>query len=225
MYRRYAIYFTPAPDSALAKFGASWLGWDSATGLAAAHPESPLDVATITATPRKYGFHGTIKPPFRLADGQDANALSPAVEELAAALPPCRLEGLVLARLGRFLALVPSEQSAGLARLAASVVRDLDQFRAPPTEAELAKRRAAGLTAGQEANLITWGYPYVMEQFRFHLTLSGKLDGEALEQVENDLKPRIAQLTLAPYDIDALTLLGEADDGLFHQLARFDLSG
>lgn len=225
MYRRYAIYFTPAPDSALAEFGASWLGWDSATGSAAAHPESPLDVATITATPRKYGFHGTIKPPFRLAHGQDADALSQAVKDLASALPPCRLEGLVLARLGRFVALVPSEQSAGLARLAASVVRDLDQFRAPPTDAELAKRRAAGLTAGQEANLITWGYPYVMEQFRFHLTLTGKLDGDALEQVENDLKPRIAELPLAPYDIDALTLLGEADDGLFHQMARFDLSG
>jgi putative phosphonate metabolism protein len=226
MFTRYAIYYTPAPGTALADFGASWLGWDSASGATRAHPIiDGLDVAQITATPRKYGFHGTIKPPFRLADGMTAQGLADAVADLCADATPVTLDGLHLARLGRFLALVPQGDVTALTALAARAVQELDMFRAAPNEAELAKRRTARLSAAQDAHLLRWGYPYVLDQFRFHLTLTGPLQAELAAQAETALAAPLAALDLAPYQITGLTLLGEDEAGKFHQIHRYDLTG
>ncbi|MEM6372835.1 MAG: DUF1045 domain-containing protein [Pseudomonadota bacterium] len=226
MFTRFAVYYTPAPGSPLAVFGAHWLGWDSAQGVTRPHP--PVDglrVAEVTATPRKYGFHGTIKPPFRLAEGTTAQGLSDAIEALCADAGPVTLEGLELARLGRFLALVPAGDAIPLADLAARAVRELDAFRAPPDAAELEKRRAKRLNAAQEAHLRAWGYPYVLDQFRFHLTLTGPLDAETGAAAHEALATQIADLSLAPFAVDALTLLGEGEDGRFQQIHRFALGG
>jgi hypothetical protein len=162
-YDRYAIYYAP-PPGALADFAAHWLGWDAATGRAVAHPwvqGLPRDVAELTETPRKYGFHGTIKPPFRLAVGQDAESLHRATADLAARLTPVTLNGLALHRLGGFLALTPEGDASALATLAAEVVTELDAFRAPPDAAEIVRRRPDRLTPRQRALLDRWGYPYV----------------------------------------------------------------
>ena len=109
--------------------------------------------------------------------------------------------------------------------LAARVVQDLAPFRAPATEAELAKRRAARLTPAQDAHLVRWGYPYVLDQFRFHLTLSGKLDPDTAAQAEAAVAPMLDEIDLAPYQITGLTLLGEDADGMFHQIQRYTLTG
>lgn len=226
MFKRYAVYYTPPSGSPLATFGAAWLGWDSATAQPVPHPDVPeLDVAAVTDTPRKYGFHGTIKPPFRLADGHSAEGLDQALAHLCAHAAPVTLEGLTLARLGRFLALVPTGDANALGTLAARAVQELDAFRAPATEAELTKRRAAGLSAAQDAYLVQWGYPYVLTEFRFHLTLSGKLDSTTAEAAHNALQTHLGQMGLAPYTIDGLTLLGEDADGMFHQIQRYALTG
>ncbi|MEM9972496.1 MAG: DUF1045 domain-containing protein, partial [Pseudomonadota bacterium] len=143
-HTRFAIFYVPPPGP-LADFGAAWLGWDIAQGA----PVRQRDVAglrEITDAPRKYGFHGTLKPPFRLAEGQTIADLREAVRATAATVAPAMCDGLELARLGRFLALVPVGDTAALRRVATACVRDLDRFRAPPTEAELARRRAAGLS-------------------------------------------------------------------------------
>lgn len=226
MFERYAIYYTPDPSAPLGTFGAAWLGWDSAIGATRPHPVvADLDVAAVTETPRKYGFHGTIKPPFRLVDGQSATALQDALAVFCANQAPVRLQGLELARLGRFLALVPNGSARDLGTLAAQAVQELDVFRAPPTAAELSKRRAAGLNPAQEAHLVRWGYPYVLDQFRFHLTLSGKLDKDTAAKAERALSDLLADITLTPYHIDSLTLLGEAPDGRFHHIHRYALTG
>lgn len=225
MFTRFAIYYTPEPGTPLSDFGAQWLGWDSAKGVACAHPQADVDVAQITETPRKYGFHGTMKPPFRLAEGHTAQALCDALEALCADAAPVALEALTLARLGRFLALVPAGDAARLAALAGRTVQELDPFRAPPGGAELAKRRARPLTPAQEAHLQQWGYPYVLDQFRFHMTLTGPLDTSQADQAEAALAAPLAALDLAPYVIDALTLLGEDDTGKFHQIHRYALTG
>lgn len=226
MFKRYAIYYTPKTGAPLADFGAAWLGWDSANGSACAHPDvAGLDIETVTETPRKYGFHGTIKPPFRLADGQTVDELNDALAALCRTAEPVMLESLELARLGRFLALVPTGDASLLGALAARAVQELDMFRAPPTEAELAKRRAAQLTAEQDAHLLRWGYPYVLDQFRFHLTLSGKLDQSTIAQSEAALRPALERLALSPYRVDGLTLLGEDQNGMFHQIHRYALTG
>ncbi|MEO0389721.1 MAG: DUF1045 domain-containing protein [Pseudomonadota bacterium] len=221
-YARYAIYYTPPAGTPLAEFGAAWLGWDSASGSEVPHPQLPgFDVAKLTQTPRKYGFHGTVKPPFRLAPGTTADGLAEATAKLCRSLAPVTLDSLTLTQLGRFLALTPTGNANALAALAARTVQELDSFRAAPTEAELAKRRAARLNPAQEAHLTRWGYPYVMDQFRFHLTLTGRLDNPA--PVAEALRPLIPRLE--PYVIASLTLLGEAPDGRFHALHSYALTG
>ena len=109
--------------------------------------------------------------------------------------------------------------------MAAEVVRGLDTFRAPPAEADLARRRQANLTPAQEANLSQWGYPYVMEAFRFHVTLTGKLPKSDLPQVTAALAPYIAPHLPQPFVLSSLTLVGQAEDGMFHEVHRAALSG
>lgn len=221
-YRRYGVYYAPPAGSDLARFGASWLGWDAETGEDVAHPEAPVDVAAITATPRKYGFHGTLKPPF--VPNADIGALMDAVEEVASAHAPFQTAPIKLTQIGPFLAMTLSTPSDELAALAAACVADLDPFRTPPSAAELTKRRAAGLTDSQEALLQRWGYPYVMEEFRFHLTLSGALSDEDAAAAKAALTPLVAPLE-APLTVRELTLFGEAEDGRFHIVRRFPLGG
>src|SRR6266436_2078374 len=71
---RYAIYFVPAPDTALYRFGAGALGYDCFTGADMATLDTlPVDAGAwreLTREPRRYGFHATLKAPFRLAEGR-----------------------------------------------------------------------------------------------------------------------------------------------------------
>lgn len=226
-YHRYAIYVTPPPGP-LADFAAAWLGWDPEAGEARAHPVVaglPRPPAELTAQPRRYGFHATLKPPFRLAEGTDARGLAAAFVAFCAGAAPVAVAGLALAPLDGFLALTPLGGTGPLDALAAAAVARLDPFRAAPEAAELDRRRAAGLSTRQEALLQRWGYPYVMEEFRFHMTLTGPLPGAELDAVRAALAPHLAPLLPAPFRIDALTLLGEDAEGRFHQLARVALTG
>ncbi len=226
-FARYAIYYI-FPDGPLASFGHGWLGWDVVAGVSRPHPEVEtvaLPVSQITEVPRRYGLHGTLKPPFRLAEGTDPSSLAHNVSDLAARSRPCMVDGLKLSQIGRFLALTPVGDMTGLSALASSIVADLDPFRAAPTQAELARRRKAGLTKGQEANLVRWGYPYVMEEFRFHITLSGPLSDADLRTTEQALRPHLDPLLPSPFSIDSIALVGEAHDGRFHLIQRYALTG
>ncbi|MFC3614429.1 DUF1045 domain-containing protein [Lutimaribacter marinistellae] len=225
-FSRYAIYFVPPAASDWGRFATAWLGWDVVDGAPVAHPQAAgLDVAAITEVPRKYGLHATVKPPFRLAAGRDAADLHAACTTLAATSAPVQLDGLQIARLGRFLALRPRGDETALNALAAEWVQALDTFRAAPDAQELAKRRAAGLTPAQDENLSRWGYPYVMDQFRFHITLTGKLDRDTGARAQAHLEKTLVPLLPTPFGIDALALVGEAGDGRFHLLHRYALSG
>lgn len=176
---RYAVYFAPAEGSELDRICSSILGRCARTGKILHQVElpglPPSRLAELTASPRHYGFHGTLKPPFFLADGTTEADLLDAVARLAAGrrafdLPPLRLETI-----GSFLALTPSAPCPELEDLARACVTSLDRFRRPPSPGELARRRARGLTPGQDRLLLRWGYPYVLEEFRFHLTLTGSI--------------------------------------------------
>lgn len=226
-YRRYAIYFTPAPGP-LTQVCTAWLGWDMATGQDMPSPDVaglPLPVAQITETPRKYGLHATMKPPFRLAQGATQTMLNDALATFCATRSPVILDGLDLARLGRFLALRPLGDEGALNALAADTVRGFDAFRAPLTEAEMIRRREAGLTAEQDSLLRAWGYPYVMDQFRFHITLTGKLPVAQARQTAEALAPVLTPLLPAPFVIDALSLAGEDAQGRFHLISRHAFTG
>ena len=226
MYVRYAIY-AMLGEGPLHDFGAAWLGWDARHGTPLAHPDVPglpKPAEEITRTPRKYGLHGTIKPPFYLTEGTSEDGLRDALASFCAGQTPVTLEGLELARLGGFLALRPTGDQSGLASLAAAAVIALDPFRAPPSEAELARRKLAGLSPAQESNLEAWGYPYVMDEFRFHITLSGRLDAADAAAVEAALTPHITPHLPRPFGLDSLCLLGSDSDGRFHLIDRVSLS-
>lgn len=228
MFRRYAIYYTP-PPSPLAAFGAAWLGWDIARGCRVQHPAPlpglPAPIAELTQTPRRYGFHATMKPPFRLHPDAAPQRLRDSLDTFCAARPAIALAGVTLARLGRFVALVPTGDTTALDRLAAGVVRHFDSFRAPPTTAELARYGNLHDRPDLAENVRRWGYPHVMAQFRWHMTLTGKRPRAETEQTLEALTPAIAALLPCPLTIDALSLVGEDGEGRFHLIHRAALGG
>lgn len=226
-FRRYAIYYAPR-DGAFAAAVAAWLGWDPAKGCAVAHPRLeglPAPVADLTAEPRKYGFHGTIKAPFRLIDGAGRGDLEAEVAALAAGLRPVVMPALRLAALQGFVALLPEGDEADLLDLGAEVVTRLDPLRAALTEAEVARRRPERLSSRQRQLLDCWGYPHVMEEFRFHLTLTGNLALDAGKAVSAVLGPWLAPVLPSPFVIEDLCLFGEDGAGRFHLLTRHALAG
>lgn len=224
MMKRYALYFAPA-DRGLWQAGAAWLGWDAETGLAVAHTDV-AGLAAATLAPRKYGFHATLKAPFRLAEGATAEDLDQALAFEAAQIAPVVLPGLEVASLGgRFLALRPAGNEAGLGALAAEVVTRFEPFRAPPTAAEIARRNPEALSPRQRALLAAFGYPYVFEEFRFHLTLSGDLPKAELARLAPEAEAFFAPHLARPFRVDQLCLFGEAENGHFHLLSRHRLSG
>ncbi|MGN7868607.1 DUF1045 domain-containing protein [Paracoccus sp. 22332] len=222
--KRFAIYYAPRPG-AFADLAHRWLGGDPATGQTLDQPDLGLPAAQITQEPRRYGFHGTIKPPFRLAEGATPDDLDAALSDLAAALKPVALPGLGIANLDGFLALVPEGDATALQRLAAEVVRVLDPLRAPLTQAEIARRRPERLTERQRGLLDRWGYPFVMEEFRFHLTLTDRLDPDMAARAQQVLVAHFAPVLPRPFAIEDLCLFGEPADGPFRLIHRYALTG
>ena len=221
MYR-YALFYVPPAGTALAEFGARWLGRD-----ASAPPElagvSAEDWRRAVAAPRKYGFHATLKAPFRLAEGRAGRALADALERFCRTRGPAPVGKLALRVLSDFLVLAPMETGAA-ADLAAECVRIFDPFRAPLTAAEIAHRRPDRLTASQTANLERWGYPYAMEDFRFHLTLTGPLDAGGRARFGAGIARAVLPAIAEPVEIAGICLCGQATpEADFVVLDRFAL--
>ena len=215
--KRYAVYYAPE-EGPFAQAAAAWLGWDPATGRPVVQPELGLDLAAMTADPRKYGFHGTIKPPFRLVQWASVDDLLAAMAQMAQTLPAVTMPGLQMLNLEGFLALVPQGDQTALGDLAARVVAELDPLRAPLTKAEITRRRPERLTPRQRELLDLYGYPYVMEEFRFHLTLSGHLSPQDHAALLPLAAQHFAPVLPQPFRVSALCLFGEAEDGRFHLL-------
>jgi hypothetical protein len=222
---RYAVYYAPPPASALAAFADAWLGEGPAPpGIAAAFGDA--ERAELTAPPRRYGFHGTLKAPFRLADEVGPADLASAVARLAETAAPVRTGALALTALGPFLALCPGGDTAGLGALADRIVRDLDALRARLTAAETARRRPERLSPRQREHLARWGYPYVLEDFGFHLTLTGPLAPSVRDRVAARLAPLIAPFCRGRFEVADLCIFGDPGPGRsFELLSRHPLGG
>jgi len=167
----------------------------------------------MTAGPRRYGFHATLKPPFRLAAGRTPEELDAAVARFAAGTAGTVIPALSLARISGFFALVPGAQTPGLRALADEVVKGFDGFRAPATGEEIARRDPARLTPRQNQLLATWGYPYVLDEFRFHLTLTDRIPDSHHREVERAARDWFTPLLGADVPVDALALFTEAEPG------------
>ncbi len=176
---RYAIYFAPDKTSKLWQLGSSAIGYDAQSGEDMAFPAHPVFAEEAapgwTEEPRRYGFHATLKAPFSMVETKHEDELLEVARRFAATQMPFDLPKLVIKSLGSFIALVPETPSEELAKLAQACVRDFESFRAPLSEADLARRLQSPLTPRQIDYLRRYGYPYVFEEFRFHMTLSGAL--------------------------------------------------
>ncbi len=226
---RWAIYFAPAPDTALARFGREWLARDADACVTLAPPVVPgldaHDWSALTASARRYGFHATLKAPFRLRDGASPIDLARACAAFARTQRPLTIGALQVATLGDFLALLPQAAPAQLGSFAFACVRALDALRAPPTVAEQARRLAAGLTPRQIALLDGWGYPYVDDEYRFHMSLTGPLDEAQRAFLQPWLQARYAAIMATrAVTIDAISVYVEPAAGADLSLvARFAL--
>lgn len=204
---RAAVYFTPPEEAELTRLAAEWLGRDAFTGMGTRAPDPLLD--PLVAEPARYGFHATLRAPFRLRDGSDLSDVRATLTAVAERSVPARIDRLKLARLGSFFALVPSAPESSISKIERAVVETFEPFRAPLNEAEIARRRPERLTDRQRENLERWGYPFVREDFRFHMTLTGPVDVEQADRIEGILAERFAPVLGQPLAIDGLALFTE----------------
>ncbi|WOH67936.1 DUF1045 domain-containing protein [Bradyrhizobium sp. BWA-3-5] len=227
-YPRYALYFAPEPGSALDCFGRELLGYDAYQGIDVPFPrEAGLPPAwrEMTQDPRKYGFHATLKPPTTLAPGRSENELMAACAAFACTPRAVPAIKPVVDAISGFIALVPAEMPADLERLGADCVREFDSFRAPLTEEDRARRNPSKLTPRQRDYLDRWGYPYVFEEFRFHMTLTGRLDPSRHAPVLAMLRDRFRDSGVRDLAVDRIALFRQdGSDQRFRVIGNWPLT-
>ncbi len=227
-FPRYAIYYAAERGSTLDRFGAELLGYDAWTGEELPFPQGATDAAPdwreLTSDPRKYGFHATLKAPFALAAGKTETELVAACASFAAeprAIPAFRP---VVDSISGFIAVIPGQRSEPLERLAADCVAAFDPFRAELTAHDRARRNPDRLSARQRDHLERWGYPYVMEEFRFHMTLTGRLEDARRWGVLAMLRQRFAATGIDSLSVDRIALFRQdAAEARFHIIGDWAL--
>ncbi|MEO0341935.1 MAG: DUF1045 domain-containing protein [Pseudomonadota bacterium] len=221
MYTRFAIYFCPEPTTKLAEFGRDWLGWDIDAGDTVPQPSfAGFDLKTVTERPQKYGFHGTIKAPFRLLEGADLATLQTMADRFAKRSKSFEIPALHVSKIGQFLAITEVEPCLHLRNMAAEAVRFFEPCRAELTEEDLIRRRKSKLTPTQDALLVKWGYPYVFDAFQFHLTLSGPLDSETQTRVKDAAESMLGDTLATAQPCNSISVCAERADGRFIRLSR-----
>jgi putative phosphonate metabolism protein len=222
---RVAVYYAPRPEDPLFAKAATWLGRDPESDMPVPQPDLP-QIAEITAEPRLYGFHATLKPPFRLAEGRTWDELLLAARTIAEQLAPFALPDLQVADLHGFLALRETRASSGLHNLADVCVAELDPFRALPGAMEMERRRRAQLTPQQEDMLQRWGYPYVFETWFFHMTLTRRLAEEERRIFRPAAERYFAEVAVMPRVVGDLCLFVQHGPGATFVIAeRLPLRG
>jgi hypothetical protein len=176
---RYAIYFVPEADTKFYRYGSSILGYDCYSGKTVDFPgwfgDDAVNWNELTATPRRYGFHATLKAPFHLSPSCTEAQLVKALQNFAALGHAIHSFAPTIRLLNGFFAVVPVEAEPALDTLAASCTTLFDAYRAPMSPQERGRRVALGLNQSQIQNLDRWGDPYALSEFRFHMTLTGKV--------------------------------------------------
>jgi putative phosphonate metabolism protein len=230
MPERFAIYYAPGAAEPLWSKAAEWLGRDPLTG---ATLDGPLTGTTRDAlfdrsvSARRYGFHATIKAPMTLAEGKSRTELEAALDAFAAETEPVAIGKLKLQLIDGFLALIPAEQTSELTDFAANVVEAFEPFRARPSAAERERRLKGGHLSERQIELMDrFGYPYVFEQFGFHMTLTDRLPEHEREAYSRAAVEHFGALAEAETMLDRLVLFHEPEPGApFARLDDFILTG
>src|SRR6266404_2873942 len=209
-FPRYAIYYVAAPGTDLDRFGTQLLGYDAYSGADLPFPNDIIRMAPnwrdMTKDPRKYGFHATLKAPMSLAPGKTEPELLTACEAFAGKPRAIAVITPLVGSISGFIAVVPAAPSPELERLAEDCTREFDLFRALLTAEDRARRNPSDLTPKQREYLDRWGYPYVMEEFRFHMTLTGRLAAERREPILAMLRDSFSATGLKTLAIDRISV-------------------
>lgn len=225
-YPRYAIYYAPPSRKPLARFGAALLGYDALSGNDVAFPKDAVAVAPdwhdLTRDPRKYGFHATLKAPFALTPGTTEAELSAACAAFAQQPRDIPAIKPAVHAISGFIAVVPAERSATLQALAQNCVDTFDAFRAPLSAEDRARRKPEALTPRQVEQLDRWGYPYVGEDFRFHMTLTGRMPDSRQRPILAMLRARFDALALTSVAVDRIALFRQDDADSRFRIIRQD---
>jgi len=214
---RYAIYFVPPAETEFFRFGSAVVGYDCYTGGSIGRPAildaEPEFWDRLTAEPRRYGFHATLKAPFDLAPSCQEAQLVSALHSFAGlghAIPALTPAVQILSG---FAAIVPVVASPAIDELATKCTTIFDAFRAPMAAQERARRVASGLNQSQIANLDRWGYPYLFADFRFHMTLTSQVGVDQRDHVlatlQKALRRTCKQRALA---IERISLVRQNDE-------------
>jgi len=224
---RFAIYFAPPEDSPLTRLAAAWLGRDAFRGSSPPHRSFtnglPREIwRAATSDPRLYGFHATLKSPFRLISAHTESGLAERLRTFSKRQGPFQAPALRVTTISSFVALTLSERCPEFENLAACCVREFDEFRAPALEEELIRRRRSRLSPKHLENLYQWGYPYVMEKWQFHMTLTSPLDLPLREKISAHLSELFAPHCGEPIEVDSVCLFRQLGAGVpFEMIERF----
>jgi len=229
-FERYALYWTPEQESPLAEFGRGWFGHDIEAGETVAERDSRglglNRLEQITGIPRRYGFHATLLAPFRLSDGMAVRGLKDRVQRFATQREPVKVGRLQLVRIADFLALAPQNDVFTLEAFHTECAFAFDRFRAPLSDTERARRLAPGLSYSQRLMLAQWGYPYMLADYRFHLTLTGPLDQSESDAIMGKLAANLQDICERPLTFKSISLCGDPGAGQpMKVLARIQLEG
>jgi len=232
MVERYAIYFTLDATDPLYQLASIWLGYDTWSGKVIDQMTRSLvneklgKYEAYTTSPNRYGFHATLKAPFRLKQGKTIDELDEALKNFSQQIPAFNCEPLTIQSLDQFLALRPEKQCDNLNVFAEQCVKNFDEFRAPLNKAEIEKRNPQQLTHRQREYLEQWGYPFVRDEFQFHLTLSNKLDAVKLQQLSTFLGELFSLALANPLVVKQIALSYQADtDKRFKIIKNYSLKG
>lgn len=209
---RYAVYAIPGGDGENAPGAARHL-YDTAARWYARE-----DMQDVTVNPRSYGFHATLKAPFRLAGVVTEADLQAFTTAFAAQRQPVVIPAPEPGTLGAFRALIPTGDQARINELAADIVHGFDGLCAPLTAQEYQRRRPEELTARQRALLDQWGYPYVLEEFVFHMTLTDPLHKERADEVDGEIHTHFAEVSGVDVLLTSLAICIEPASGEPFQL-------
>ncbi|ANL73221.1 hypothetical protein AMC83_CH03271 [Rhizobium phaseoli] len=214
---RYAICFTPPASDPLSLVAANWLGRNVYSGDMLEPPAvrglSIHEIAFHTAVPRRYGFHGVMKAPFYLSGDMSESQLLRDLMRFAGTFAPFQISRLEIARLGSFYSLMPSAPCEQIQYLASAIVQEFDRYRAPLSEADIERSDPDGLSAAQFANLHRWGNPYVMDEFRFHMPVTGSINAVDMPRIESALRKIFEPVLKEPVMVSNVALMIEEGTG------------
>ncbi|MEB8433397.1 DUF1045 domain-containing protein [Cocleimonas sp. KMM 6892] len=229
---RYAIYFTLPTDHPVYRLATLWLGYDVCTGRHIEDFEKTVyhrdldELAKFSTNPKKYGFHATLKAPFRLQSGKNIEELESALDEFSKNYNPFKCKPLKIKKMDKLLALTPIKPCKKLTALASDCVTTFEDFRAPNTEIERARRDPDNLTPHQTELLDKWGYPFVMDEFNFHMTLSNQLKKKDIKIVRKCLKQLFRSFLGKPFHVDQICLFHQTNyHEPFKLVRRYPLVG